>query len=538
MKKLFAIVIIVISVLIFVPVKAASGQAYYIVTTPGEDLATSVNVSWHSDITDAVVEYTVAIDTAYANKTTVAGTCRPYSKAANEDGYLSEGFAERNVCYATLTDLTPDTHYMYRVGKTTFSSNHTFNTAVSSTSFSFVHITDPQYGSLSQASIFNGLMTSAYTINPDIGFTLFTGDIVDRGGKEHYWDYFYQQSNVAKTVVATVPGNHEYYDASPSPQTYDGSYYNAFFRNPQNGPEANLNTSYYFRYNNALFIMINSESKNQAANTAWFTEVVEANLDVDFVIVGMHRSFYGSTYASDSVNVRNLWLKLFDRYGVDLVLSGHDHVYARSYKMYNNQISNDPIRGTTYIIGGSGGPKFYGAQPNPQYAKIVEQTACANIITIDQSKISINLVNAAGTSLDTYAIAKKRIGTVDENFTKETFLASITTSLVSKSSAKVTWPANGYHQVANMQVISKKYGFAVADTHLYNESFTDMTFTGILQNALNEYIIRVKFADGTTVDVDYVIDNRAPEPIDYVTITEALDLIMDELILQFGKVFE
>ncbi len=250
--------------------------------------------------------------------------------------------------------------------------------------------------------------------------------------------------------------------------------------------------------------MINSESKNQAANTAWFTEVVEANLDVDFVIVGMHRSFYGSTYASDSVNVRNLWLKLFDRYGVDLVLSGHDHVYARSYKMYNNQISNDPIRGTTYIIGGSGGPKFYGAQPNPQYAKIVEQTACANIITIDQSKISINLVNAAGTSLDTYAIAKKRIGTVDENFTKETFLASITTSLVSKSSAKVTWPANGYHQVANMQVISKKYGFAVADTHLYNESFTDMTFTGILQNALNEYIIRVKFADGTTVDVDYV----------------------------------
>jgi 3',5'-cyclic AMP phosphodiesterase CpdA len=73
-------------------------------------------------------------------------------------------------------------------------------------------------------------------------------------------------------------------------------------------------------------------------------ECSEANLDADFVIVGMHRSFYGSTYASDSVAVRATWQKIFDRYGVDLVLSGHDHIYARSHSIYNDAISADPIR--------------------------------------------------------------------------------------------------------------------------------------------------------------------------------------------------
>ncbi|MFA7126811.1 MAG: metallophosphoesterase family protein [Bacilli bacterium] len=538
MKKLCAFVIMILCMFSFVHVRAASGEAYYIATNPGADLATSVIVSWHSDISDSFVEYTLASDTTYSQKAIVVGTCREFSKLANEDGYLSQGFASRYVCYAEINGLTPNTKYMYHVGKTTFSGNYYFNTAVNSSSFSFLHITDPQYGSYAQATIFNGLMGQAYGINPDIGFTFFTGDIVDRGGKEPYWEYFYQQPNVSKTIVSTVPGNHEYYDASASPQTWDASYYNAFFRNPQNGPEANMNSSYYFRYNNALFVMIDSESKNQTANTTWFTGVLEANLDADFVIVGMHRSFYGSIYASDSVTIRSLWQKIFDRYGVDLVLSGHDHIYARSYSVYNDQISTDPIRGTTYIIGGYGGPKNYSAIANEKYAKVIEFNACANIITVDQDKISIQLINTAGATIDTAVINRKRIGSANASFTKEAFLETVEVTPDSKNSATVTWSDMGFKNVANVQVVNKKYGFVIADTHLYHQSFTSLAFTGIMQNVLNEFIIRVKFADGTTSDIDYVVDNRKPEPIDYVTITEAVDLILEELMLQFGKIFE
>ncbi len=540
MKKLLALTIMLLCLLCFVPIRAASGEAYYIATNPGADLATSVNISWHSDIQDARVEYTLATDTTYAQKSEVVGTCVAFSKAANEGGYLSEGFASRYSCHAELTNLTPNTRYMYRVGKNSFSKNFYFNTATTASSFSFLHITDPQYGSLSQASLFNNLMTQAYGINPNIAFTMFTGDIVDRGGREAYWDYFFQQSNVANTVVATIPGNHEYYDASPSPQTWNAGYYNGFFYNPQNGPTSVLNSSYYFRYNNVLFVMIDSESKSKTDLTTWFMSVLEANLDADFVIVGMHRSFYGSTYASDSVAVRATWQKIFDRYGVDLVLSGHDHIYARSHSIYNDAISADPIRGTTYIIGGYGGAKNYAAVANEKYAKVVEFQNCANIITISSNQISINLINNVGTTIDTATINRKRVGNVDSGFTKEAFLATINPQVnpLIPSSATVTWSNTGFKNVATIQIINKKYNFVIGETHMYHYSLTSLSFSGILQKQLNEYTIRVKFGDGTVQDVDFIVDNREPEPIDYVSIVEALDMIVDELEVQFGKVFE
>lgn len=51
--------------------------------------------------------------------------------------------------------------------------------------------------------------------------------------------------------------------------------------------------------------------------------------------------------------------KTFEEYGVDLVLSGHDHIYARSHLLYQNNPTEDHTKGITYIIGGSGGNKFY-----------------------------------------------------------------------------------------------------------------------------------------------------------------------------------
>ncbi len=540
MKKFFTLLIITMSLLSFIRVKAAVREAYNISTSPSEDLATSVNITWHSDIVDSFVEYTLVNDTSYSNKTTILGTCKSFKKEANEGGFLSEGFNERYTCYAEIKNLTPASHYMYRIGKTTFSSNAFFNTAVNTNAFSFLHITDPQYGNATQASHFNALMTRAYTINPNIGFTMFTGDIVDRGGKEVYWNYFYQQSNIAKTVIATVPGNHEYYDASGSPKTWDASYYNAYFHNPQNGPSAIMNSSYFFRYNNALFIMIDSENKNQGANTAWFKDVMDANIDADFVVVGMHRSFYGSIYASDSVAVRALWQQLFDRYGVDLVLSGHDHIYARSHSIFNDTISSDPIRGTTYIIGGFGGEKSYGASPNPKYAKIIEQTRCANIITINNNNLLINLINSSGETIDTAIIQKKRLGTPTANFDKESFLNSIVGEVnqSNKTKATISWSSSAFKNVASIQVINNKYNSVIAETHLYHQSFTSLTISGILKKVLNEYTVRIKFADGTVAEVIYVVDNREVEPVEKITIIKALEMIQNELKVQLSKVFK
>lgn len=62
-------------------------------------------------------------------------------------------------------------------------------------------------------------------------------------------------------------------------------------------------------------------------------------------IVAIHESPYSAGYQGSNLEVRRVFAPLFARYGVQLVLSGHDHDYQRSV----------PIDGVTYVVSGAGG---------------------------------------------------------------------------------------------------------------------------------------------------------------------------------------
>ena len=65
--------------------------------------------------------------------------------------------------------------------------------------------------------------------------------------------------------------------------------------------------------------------------------------------------FMEEANGDNSVALRREWMPLFDKYGVDLVLTGHDHIYARSKKIYNDEETTDRLKGTYYVIGGVAG---------------------------------------------------------------------------------------------------------------------------------------------------------------------------------------
>ena len=62
-------------------------------------------------------------------------------------------------------------------------------------------------------------------------------------------------------------------------------------------------------------------------------------------IVAIHESPYSAGYQGSNLTVRERFVPFFERYGVQLVLSGHDHDYQRS----------EPIGGVTYVVSGAGG---------------------------------------------------------------------------------------------------------------------------------------------------------------------------------------
>ncbi len=82
------------------------------------------------------------------------------------------------------------------------------------------------------------------------------------------------------------------------------------------------------------------------AQTRWLEQTLAdaaGDAGTDWIIVQMHQDALSSCRDGNGSDkgIRESWLPLFDRYGVDLVLCGHDHDYERSW----------PVRGCNRHVG-------------------------------------------------------------------------------------------------------------------------------------------------------------------------------------------
>ena len=64
----------------------AATTVYNIVTCPGEDMATQMQINWQSstDIKSLKLEYTISTDTSFSNSRTVDGEYKVFSRNDNE----------------------------------------------------------------------------------------------------------------------------------------------------------------------------------------------------------------------------------------------------------------------------------------------------------------------------------------------------------------------------------------------------------------------------------------------------------------------
>src|ERR1044071_2135441 len=98
----------------------ARSEIYTVITNPGEDCSTQMNIGWQADLddTNAVVVYTTKSDKSWAHATTVTGKFKRceifdgiYSRTPKGSNWNEEAkFLDYGV---TLTGLRPDTDYMY-----------------------------------------------------------------------------------------------------------------------------------------------------------------------------------------------------------------------------------------------------------------------------------------------------------------------------------------------------------------------------------------------------------------------------------------
>ncbi|MDK8663319.1 purple acid phosphatase family protein [Corynebacterium coyleae] len=304
------------------PAGAINTRISRIVLGIGSD-ATEANLAWQSKTSETqFLEYWPTADPA--NITRVESPRGPYNSAVF---YPHE---------ATMTGLEPDTEYAYRVGsdRRGYSEQRTFTTGTDGDSWSFLAMADAQIGVdtkiAEQSAAWNKAVNTATGEHPDSAFIMHLGDQVEGwGAPVKQLEEFTAPEKLQEYRLAVLKGNHETY-------TLDRHFQDTYFLPNEVDDTAN----YFFNYNNVLFIGLDGNRASKAdidVHAKFVNETIAAHgADADWVIVGIHHAPFsqGTHYTDkDVIELRNSLTPKLSEAGVDLVLSGHDHIYTRTHLM-------------------------------------------------------------------------------------------------------------------------------------------------------------------------------------------------------------
>lgn len=322
-----------------------------------------------------------------------------------------------NVVYlawgAYVTELTPDTTYYYKVGNDNgWSSTLSFTTLKTSGDATMLFFGDVQGG----YAAFPNVLDKAVAQYPEASLFMLAGDINDSEAKQY--DEITLFDDYAKTYLnnniwAAAIGNHDAYNG--------GHVFSNYFYGPNNGIDSGSGVrNYYFEFNDAIIFNLDTEAGFASYDP---TYVKQSNLlrtvmnetTKKYKIVLMHRSTYPMNY--NEANVRAL-SSVFEELEIDLVISGHDHVYNRTTMLEGNKVEVN--NGVTYVVGGSSGTKFYNADTVPRPWK--------NIVYDDNFPVFSAIRFSNGNLLfSAHSIVDNRVSRID-NFTISKFDVNLTKS--------------------------------------------------------------------------------------------------------------
>lgn len=299
---------------------------------------------------------------------------------------VSTNSNEERVHKAEATGLKAATSYSFRAGDKSlgiWSAAGTFRTAPESGAFTFIDLADTQAKSEDEAILSSQTLAKALTTVPDAHFVVHNGDIVDTGTNETQWDWLlgHSQNSLLNTTIVPSAGNHE--DEA-------NAFYEHFDVQEAAGSATETGAYYSYDYSNAHFVVLNSnEDSVEYANFSidqveWLKADVQSarQAGAQWIIVNIHKGPYTtSNHATDKDimgdnGVRAQIAPLMAELGIDFVLQGHDHIYARTKPIQADGTAaaaekiTESLNGTTveytvnpdgsiYLIPATAGAKVY-----------------------------------------------------------------------------------------------------------------------------------------------------------------------------------
>jgi acid phosphatase type 7 len=252
-----------------------------------------------------------------------------------------------------------------------------------------------------------------------------------------------------------APGNHEYANDPERQKDHNIAYY-SIFSVPQAGECGGLpsgSKSYYsYNWGNIHFVSLDSYGEHDAGTTRlydtlgaqvqWLKKDLSANRQLWTVVYWHHPPYTMGSHNSDTetelIRIRENFLRVLERYGVDLVISGHSHNYERSYLLngyYGREASFSPEahalststggwdgsanscpyttgspgpnRGTVYVVAGSSGASGHVEDSYPHNAlPFAHNTGGMFYFEVEGNRLDARFLRKNGTIGDRFSMVK------------------------------------------------------------------------------------------------------------------------------------
>ncbi|RFS20752.1 metallophosphoesterase [Chitinophaga silvatica] len=390
-----------------------------------------------------------------------------------------------------ITDLKPNTRYYYSIGGYQYvlqgDENNRFTTLpVSGTTglFRIAALGDCGNNSVNQRQVKDQLIK--YLGNKELNAWILLGDNAYPNGKdaEYQSNFFnvYKDDLLRYSPLFPAPGNHDYRDNDISAKYNAETHQTAYFQNftmPTEGEAGGLashNPAFYsFDVGNVHFLSLDSYGLEDnsthmwdtaGAQAQWVLNDLAANKNKDWVVAYFHHPPYtmgshDSDDEDDLIAIRENFIHLLERNGVDLVVNGHSHVYERSRLMQNhfgkaatfdpkkNNLSQSTGRydgkplsapyikdsantlGTVYIVSGSAG-QLGGKHPGwPHKAMYYSDNEHGGscILEAQENRLDVKWICADGEVRDQFTMMKN-VNKHHNIYIKKNETATLTASFV------------------------------------------------------------------------------------------------------------
>ncbi|MBN2561162.1 MAG: metallophosphoesterase [Phycisphaerae bacterium] len=287
--------------------------------------------------------------------------------------------------------------------------------------FRFLAFGDSGVGSYSQQALAD-LMTEQ---NPDL--IIHAGDLdQSTGDPENYLtSYFQPYAALIRSVpFLSVVGNHDC-------ATDFGRPLLNIFVLPRNGPDnIEPERNFWFDFGDARFVGLDSNKiagKQSGVLTPeqmktivapWLREVL-TDCDARWKFAYFHHPFYTgcTTHTPDgAAYVKEAYVSVFEECGVDIVFSGHNHLYERSAPILHDAIVDVERGGVVYVTTGAGGAGRYPMSDTPPDYNVVYNDKCLSFTQVDLTadRLELRQIGDNGQTIDEYVI-EKTAGRSDDN---------------------------------------------------------------------------------------------------------------------------